>query len=195
MTKKIILGGIVAGVLMFIWSSLAHTVLPIGAMGISTTANEDALIAAFRANLSGPGFYFLPGHQIMQAEQASGADRQRAMDEWQSKYGGGPWAVMVYHPGGASLMEPRQLVGEFASDLIAGLILAFALLMAAARVRSFVGRVVFVVLLGLLPWIIVDFSNWNWYGFPFKYEISQLLDQGIGALLAGIALAWFFRKE
>jgi len=189
MTKKIILGGIVAGVLIFIWSSLAHTVLPIGAMGISTTANEDALVAAFKANLSAPGFYFIPGHQIMQAEQASGADRQRAMDEWQSKYGGGPWAVMVYHQSGASLLEPRQLVGEFASDLVAGLIMAFALLMATARVRSLVSRVVFVMLIGLLPWIIVDFSNWNWYGFPFKYEISQLLDQGIGALLAGIALA------
>lgn len=195
MTKKIILGGIVAGVLIFIWSSLAHTVLPIGAMGISTTANEDAVLATLRANLSGPGFYFIPGHQIMQMEQASGSDRQRLMNDWQTKYGGGPWATIVYHPSGASLMEPRQLVGEFLSDLVAGLILAFALLMAATRVRSFIGRVFFVLLLGLLPWIIVDFSNWNWYGLPFKYEIGQLLDQGIGAALAGVALAWIYRKD
>jgi hypothetical protein len=131
----------------------------------------------------------------MQAEQASGSDRQRTMDEWQTKYGGGPWATLVYHPSGATLLEPRQLVGEFLSDVVAGLILAFALLMAVARVRSFVGRVVFVLLLGLLPWIIVDFSSWNWYGFPFRYEIGQLLDQGIGALLAGIALALIYRKD
>jgi hypothetical protein len=73
--------------------------------------------------------------------------------------------------------------------------MAFALLMATPRVRSFAGRVVFVTLLGLLPWLIVDFSNWNWYGFPLAYEIGQLLDQGPGALLAGIGLAWMFRKE
>jgi hypothetical protein len=195
MTKKIILGGVLAGLLMFVWSSLAHTVLPIGAMGISTTANEDALLSALRTNLSAPGFYFIPGHQMMQAEKASGAERQKAMDEWQTRYGGGAWAVMMYHPAGASVMEARQLIGEFAADLIAGMILAFALFVGTARLRSFWGRVGYVTLIGLLPWLIVDASYLNWYGFPLKYEMGQLLDQGIGAVLAGIGLAVLFRKE
>jgi hypothetical protein len=86
-------------------------------------------------------------------------------------------------------------VGEFAADVIAGLIMAIALLMAALRVRSFWGRAGFVTLIGLLPWLIVDFSFLNWYGFPVAYGISELLDQVIGALLAGIGLAWLFRKE
>jgi hypothetical protein len=195
MTRKIILGGVLAGVLMFVWSSLAHTVLPIGAMGISTTANEDAVLAALKANLSASGFYFMPGHQIMQSERASGAAGAKAMEEWQSKYAGGAWAVMMYHPGGANLMETRQLVGEFVADVIAGMILVFALLMAVARIRTFGGRIGFVTLLGMLPWLIVDSSYLNWYGFPLKYELGQLLDQGVGAVLAGVGLALLFRKE
>lgn len=195
MTKKIAFGGVLAGLLLFAWSSLAHTVLPIGAMGISTTTNDDALLTSLRANLPAPGFYFIPGHQMMQAESASGAERKKMMDEWQSKYGGGAWAVMMYHPSGASLLEPRQLVGEFAADVVAGLIMAFALLMVTARVRSFPGRVVFVTLIGLLPWLIVDFSYLNWYGFPLAYEMGQLLDQAVGAALAGIGLAVLLRKE
>src|ERR671922_1584080 len=118
MTRRIILGGVLAGVLMFVWSSLAHTVLHIGAMGISTTANEDAVLAALKANLSAPGFYFIPGHQMMQAEKASGAERKKVMEEWKSKYGGGPWAVVMYHPSGATAMAAGQLVGEFAADVI-----------------------------------------------------------------------------
>jgi hypothetical protein len=194
MIRKIILGGVLAGVLLFIWSSLAHTVLPIGTMGISTTANEDAVLATLRTNLSAPGLYFIPAHQMMQAA-ASGGDQQKAMADWQSKYGGGPWAVTMYHPSGASVMETRQLVAEFVSDVIAGMILAFALLMAVTRIRSFAGRVGFVTLLGLLPWLIVDFSYLNWYGFPLKYEVAQLLDESVGAVLAGLGLAVLFRKE
>ncbi|HKZ81042.1 MAG TPA: hypothetical protein VJ124_22415 [Pyrinomonadaceae bacterium] len=195
MAKKIILGGLLAGVLMFVWSSLAHTVLPIGEMGISTTANEDAVLAVLKANLSAPGFYFIPGHLMMQAEKSSGADREKAMAEWQSKYGGGPWAVMMYHPSGANAMATRQLVCELLADVFAGFILAFALLMSLARIRTFWGRVVFVTVLGLLPWLIVDASYLNWYGFPFKYGMGQLVDQGIGAMLAGVGLAALFRKE
>ena len=194
MTKKIILGGLLAGLLLFVWSSLAHTVLPIGHMGISTTPNEDAVLAALKSNLTASGLYFMPAHETMEAAK-TGGDQQKAMQEWQSKYGGGAWAFVVYHSSGASVMESSQLVAEFAADVVAGLIMAFALLMAAGRVRSFGGRVAFVTLLGLLPWLIVDFSNWNWYGFPLAYEIGQLLDQGVGALLAGIGLAWLFRKE
>ncbi|MCI0350432.1 MAG: hypothetical protein L0Z53_13485 [Acidobacteriales bacterium] len=92
-------------------------------------------------------------------------------------------------------MEVRQLVGEFLADVVAGMILAFALLMALGRLRSFGGRVGFVALLGFLPWLIVDFSFFNWYGFPPAYEVAQLLDQVIGAFLAGLGLAWLFRKE
>jgi len=195
MIKKIIFGGLVAGVLMFVWSSLAHTVLPIGEMGISTTANEDAVLAALRANMTAPGLYFIPGHQMMQAEKASGSDRQRLMTEWQSKYGGGPWAVTMYHPSGANVMVTRQLVCEFVLDVLAGIILAFALLMSVARIRTFGGRIGFITLLGLLPWLISDASYLNWYGFPFKYGMGQLLDQGIGAVLAGVGLAALFRKE
>ena len=194
MIKKIILGGILAGLAMFVWSSVAHTVLPIGAMGISTSPNEDAILTAFKSNLSAPGFYMIPVHQLFEAEK-TGGDSQKAMTEWQTKYGGGAWAVLIYHPAGATVMEVRQLVCEFVADLIAGLIMAFALWMALARLSTFFARVGFIALIGLLPWLIVDVSNMNWYGFPYAYGIGQLLDQEVGAILAGVVLALLYRRE
>jgi hypothetical protein len=89
----------------------------------------------------------------------------------------------------------RQLGLEFLSDLIGGLIAAFALAMATLRVRTFGARVGFVTLLGVLSWTLVDFSYWNWFGFPSAYEVAQFLDQVVGMALAGVALALFFRRD
>jgi hypothetical protein len=67
--------------------------------------------------------------------------------------------------------------------------------MAAVRVTSFGGRVGFVTLLGLLPYFVISVSHWNWYEFPFTYEMGEFLDTVIGGALAGVGLAWLFRKE
>lgn len=194
MIKKIILGGILAGIVMFAWSSLAHTVLPIGTMGISTTPNDDAILSVLKSSLSSPGFYFIPGYPPLKGEKTSG-DMQKAMTEFQTKYGGGPFALLIYHPAGLSDIQIKQLVCEFISDLVAGLIMAFALWMALSRLTTFVGRVVFITLIGVLPWVVVDVSFMNWYGFPTAYGIGELLDQGIGAILAGVVLALLYRRE
>ena len=84
----------------------------------------------------------------------------------------GPW-LLVYRATGASIVEVRQLVCEFLADLVAGLIMAFALWMALGRVHSFGGRVGVIALIGLLSWLIVDASNVNLYGFPTA-AIGQL---------------------
>jgi len=192
MTKKVVIGGILAGVLMFIWSSIAHTALPIGEMGLSTIPNEDVVLAAMKANMNAPGLYFLPGHEYFVAPPAQREAAMKAMMEKQKTSGS---AIVVYHPNGGEEISGKTLGLEFLSDLFAGWILAFALWAALPRVVSFGGRVVFVTALGLLPFIVSDFSQWNWYGYPARYEFGQILDYGVGALLAGILLAWFFRRE
>ena len=61
MTKKIIIGGVLAALAMFIWNSIAHMLLPIGELGVKSITNEDAVIAAMKANITEDGFYFIPG--------------------------------------------------------------------------------------------------------------------------------------
>jgi hypothetical protein len=45
---KTILSGIVAGVALFVWGFLAHTVLPLGTMGMSTHPHESMLLPAIQ---------------------------------------------------------------------------------------------------------------------------------------------------
>jgi hypothetical protein len=60
--KKVLLPGILGGLLVFVWSAIAHMVLPIGAMGVNGIPNnEDALLTAMKSNIQQPGVYLMPG--------------------------------------------------------------------------------------------------------------------------------------
>ena len=194
MTKKIVIGGVLAGLAMFIWSSIAHMLLPIGEMGIRTIANEDAVTAAMKANITEPGFYFIPGEGMTNAATLPKEQQQAAMEAWQKKYEAGPRAILIYHPTGEKLFMPRYFIVEFLSDVVVGLIAAFALALASEKLRTFAGRIGFVTLLGLLGWVAIEVSYWNWYGFPAAYEAGQFLDQIVGMAFAGTVLAFVMRR-
>jgi hypothetical protein len=195
MMKKILLGGILGGLAMFVWSSVAHMALPIGEMGVKVMPNEDAVMAAMKSNLSEPGFYFFPGEGAMHSVSGASEQQKAAQEAWLKKYEAGPRGVLVYHPTGESPVSPRQLVGELASDIVAVIIVAFALSFALGGLRTTASRIGFVTLLGLLPWVVVDFSYMNWYGFPAALEVAEFLDQIIGMALAGVVLAFVFRRS
>lgn len=194
MTKKIVIGGVLAGLVMFIWSAIAHELLPIGDMGVKTITNEDAVIAAMKANIKEPGFYFFPGEGMSHATTLPKDAQEAAKKAWQEKWEAGPNGVLVYHPTGEKLSMPKLMTIEFLADVVVGLIAAFALAMASEKLRSFAGRVGFVTLLGVLGFALIEVSYWNWYGFPRDFEIGQFLDQVVGMAFAGTVLALVMRR-
>ena len=50
MTTRIIVAGLLGGVAMFIWSTIAHTVLPLGEVGVREMSNEQPVVDALRTN-------------------------------------------------------------------------------------------------------------------------------------------------
>jgi hypothetical protein len=194
MNKKMWIAGLVAGVVMFFWSFVAHEVLPTGEAGLSTTANEDEVLAALKLQITQPGMYFLPGANMVRSKTGTKEERQAAMEAWQKQLAAGPRALLVYHPSGAQMLDPKMLLNEFLSDIVAGLIITWMFVMALPNLRTFGSRILYVTFTGLLGWVIVDFSYWNWFEFPTAYALAQIADYVIGALLAGVFLAWFYRK-
>jgi hypothetical protein len=194
MTKKTWIAGLLAAIVMFIWGFIAHDVLPTAEMALKTTLTEEAVMASIKGNMSGSGMYIIPGKDMTEAKKLSGDAQKAAMKAGQDKWFAGPTAIVVYndHPGPGFGM---LLGAEFLSTLVAALIIAFAFSMALPNLNTFGKRVLFVTLIGLLPLFVVDMSLWNWYRFPDGYAITEVLDYGIGGLLAGIFLAWFYRKE
>ena len=89
-------------------------------------------------------------------------------------------------------MAVRQLLRELVSNIIAAL---FAALVISWLSVSFGRRVIAAVLIGLVGWLSIDVSLWNWYGFPTSYMLAQGVDQAVGWLLAGIGIAFILRPK
>jgi hypothetical protein len=91
--KKVLLPGILGGLVVFVWSAISHMLLPIGAMGFKTIpSNEDAVLTAMKSNIQESGLYFMPGHEQGansggDEEVRSGADGVSGLSsDWRGGY-------------------------------------------------------------------------------------------------------------
>jgi hypothetical protein len=49
---RIVLAGVLGGIVMFIWTSIAHMALPLGEAGIREIRNESAVLGAIQSSMS-----------------------------------------------------------------------------------------------------------------------------------------------
>ena len=190
---RITVGGILAGLVMFVWSFVAHMVLPVGEMGISAVAGEDTVLAALKST-NAEGLYLMPGYEYFQSKSKSSAEQQAAMKATNDKAKLTGSAFIVYRPEGGVEIGLKTLGLSFFADVIACWIFAFALWASMPRIRAFSMRVWLVTIMGLLPFVVSDFGYWNWYRFPGRFMMGRVLDYGLGAVFAGMMLAWWLGR-
>lgn len=178
--KKILIAGIVGGLIVFVWGAVSHMVTD--SMGLKQLPNEDAALAALRESTKESGVYFVPGIDM---SKDTTPEEEAA---WDAKYQAGPSGLLVlYYPApGEQAMGPKQLVTEILTDVLAALCLAFVL---ARLPGSYGSRVLCVVVLGLFAWLTISVPYWNWYHFSMAMTRGELIDQVVGWLLAGLAMA------
>jgi hypothetical protein len=175
MTKRVILAGLLGGVAMFVWSSVAHVALPLGQTGIKEIPNEQAVLGAMHTSLGeAHGFYFFPA-------AGQGPD---AMKQYTQKLAANPSGILIYHPPGAQALTAGQLITEFLTELIESLLVVF--LLAQTRLSSFAARLGFVVIAGVVAALVTNVSYWNWYGFPTTYTAAYMGIQIVGFLCVGL---------
>jgi len=191
MAKKLVVAGVVGGIVFFVWQFIGHDVLPLGDAGIKGIANEDAVIAGLRQNIPEPGFYFFPSGGML-TPGTSSDQRKAAMSKMQEMYRTGPHGILICNPQGAEPITARQLLSELGFDILTCLVAAWLL----AQVGGSAGygkRVLFVAVLGLIPTLAEGLSEWNWYGFPMSYTLAQLAIYVVGFGLAGLLVAYFVK--
>ena len=189
---KILLAGILGGVVMFIWTSIAHMALPLGGAGLREIPNESAVLSAMQSNIGEQtGLYIFPGPGV--GKNATRQEKNEAMKHMGEKMATNPSGILMYHAPGRPMAFGRWLGIEFGTELLEAILVVF--LLAQTVIASFAGRVGLVLVAGILASIATNVSYWNWYGFPCVYTASYMLIQIIGFFLVGIVAAFVLRKS
>ena len=188
---RVLLAGILGGIVMFTWTSIAHMALPLGEAGITEVPNESTVLGAMQSNIGDrTGLYIFPGLGV--GENASREEKSQAMKGMQQKIAANPSGILMYHPPGRQFAFGKSLAIEFSTELLEAILAIW--LLAQTRIASFGGRVGFVLLAGILAAIATNVSYWNWYGFPGVYTTSYMLIEIIGFVLVGIVAGLTLRK-
>jgi|SRR5205807_1657935 len=191
MTIRIFVAGILGGITMFIWTSIAHIALPLAEAGVREIPNEQAALAPLQQNIGDQsGLYLFPGLGV--GPNPTRERRKEAMQHMAEKYASSPSGLLVYHPPGRPLTFGKLLAIEFATELLEAILAVW--LLAQTRLITFGSRVGFILVVGIVAAIATNISYWNWYGFPAVYTASYMFIQIIGFLCVGLVAAFLLRK-
>jgi hypothetical protein len=186
MTMRVLIAGILGGIAMYIWSTIAHVALPLGQVGFSQMPNEAAVLSAAEAsNGARDGLYFFPWVDPKDPQM---------MQKMNAALKTNPSGLLLYHPPGHGMSDMAgPMIAEFIKEIVQALIAAF--LVSLAMLPSYWGRVGFVTLIGVVAAITTNVSYWIWYGFPADYSLAAVFIEFVDYAAAGLAIAWWLGRR
>lgn len=191
MQKKLILGALLGGAVLFLWGAVSHVALGWYERHYRSFTDQQAVEQAVVATVSGSGLYLLPN--LTPAERGlTGAEAAAARQALEERMARGPmmFAVVRIGPGAAF---PMRLGMQFLLFAVAALAATWLLLQ--ARLESFGARAVFVTALALPIVFSAKLPQWNWWDFPAGFILTESADILLGWALLGATLAWVARPE
>jgi hypothetical protein len=189
---RVLLAGILGGIVMFVWTSIAHMALPLGEAGIGEIPNESAVLSAMQTSIADKtGLYIFPGLGV--GKNATREEKNEAMKQMQQRIAANPSGILMYHPPGRQFAFGKSLVIEFSTEMLQAILVIW--LLAQTRIGSLAGRLGFVLIAGILAAITTNVSYWNWYGFPGGYTASYMLIEIVGFVLVGVIAGLVLRQR
>lgn len=180
--KKLVIGAIVGGILVFLWQTLSWTALMLHSKEYQKTPAQDTVLTFLNNHFSETGQYYLPAVD----ENASSEVRQKAMEDMQGK----PWAVVSYHKA-FSMNMVTNIIRGLLVDIIAVFFVCWIL---AANTSPSFGRIfISTVLIGVVGYLFIPYSMHIWYLTPGA--MTNLIDTLLSWGLCGIWLGWWMKRK
>jgi len=187
---RVLIAGILGGIVFFIWGAVAHMVLPLGEMGTRAPLDEDAALAAMTTALgSEAGIYYLP-----YIDSASMKDEAKTA-AYATKASANPYAYVVWQPqatGKSPMDVGPQLTRQAITDLLLGMLLAWVLSLVAGGLSQ---RTAVAAVTGILVTLASHVPYWNWYRYPSDWLTGQAIEVLAGFIVAGAVAAWWLGRS
>ncbi len=189
--RKLIIGTLAGGILIFIWSALSWMVLPTHQDTFKYNANQDALMQMLKEQQTADGAYMLPAVDDTKMKHGS-SEYQKASKELMDAQTGKPWAILIY----GNAMNAMG-GGMFACGLLYDLLIALALCLAvsASSGASFMSRFIICLAIGVAFACKGPLSQHNWMGYPLHYIMGDVWDSIMEAAIAGAFISWWYGRK
>jgi len=185
---RVLVAGLIGGILMFLWGVVAHMALGLGNVGLKQPASESVVLSTLHEGLGDKaGVYILPSLDPKKMGDPAEviASQQQAIRS--------PYAWVVYLPQGDDMTRMGPQIGrQWASDTLSALALAFVMGLAGIGFRR---RLALAAAAVAFAWLSTMVPYWNWYRFPLDFTWAALIEQLIGWLIAGAAMAWWLGRS
>jgi hypothetical protein len=179
--KKIIIGGIVGGIIIFICQTLSWTILDLHRPANQYTAKQNEIMNFLNSQLTEDGSYFMPSYP-------AGASNE-VMEQHMKEAEGKSWAVVAYH---------KELKMNMGMNIFRGLIVdiimvcLFCWILSRFANPGFSNVFIASLLTGLIVFINVPYTIHIWFE---TFDLgASLIDAVAGWGLAGIWLGWWYGK-
>lgn len=179
--KKLIIGSLVGGIILFIWQSLSWTVLDIHGAEYKQAPAQDSLASYLNSALPEDGQYMVP----IPDKSASMDDREKFMEQMKGK----PWAVINFHKS-----YDIDMVGNMIRELIAGIIAAFFVCWILMKQMSpgFLTTFISCILIGVAAYLFFPYTGFVWFQNPGA--MTFLIDALAAWALCGLWLGWWLNR-
>ena len=178
MGKRILLGGLLGGLTVFIWQMISHMFIPWFHNSLNGFDNPKEVEAAIVKNVKGSGMYISPW-------LPHGAPEDK-MTEAQKQMTEGFSIFASVHPNGKHGMA-EALPLQFGCNVIGAVLCTFILCQFKhAGMGCRVGVVLFFALFAVTTSVI---PNWAWWGHSPSFTGFLIFDHVVGWGLAGFVLA------
>jgi hypothetical protein len=183
--KKLLIGAIVGGLLIFIWQTLSWTMLDLHRPSQDYTAKQDTIMNVLNANLDKDGGYYMPAVP----KGTSFEDAIKAGEKMQGK----PWAIIQYHKSFDANMNAMYM--NMGRGLIANIVMVWLLCWILAKwgKTGFGNIFIACIFTGLIVFINQPYNTFIWYKI---FDVrAHLIDALASWGLCGIWLGWWMSRK
>lgn len=180
--KKLIIGAIVGGIIIFIWQTLSWTVLNLHHANQEYTPKQDSILAFLGRQFSEDGSYMVPAYPPGTPYD----EMQKTMDDRKGK----PWAQIQYHTQMNTNMGANIGKGLIVNIIMVALLCWVLMKITAPRFSTIFISCLFV---GIIIFTNSPYTVHIWY---IKADImAHLYDALLSWGLCGIWLGWWLTRK
>lgn len=180
--KKTLIGGIVGGLIIFIWQAMSHMAFNLHEPNQKYSAGQDSVLAAIKMHIKEPGGYILP--------RMKDALSMEQMEAFTKSLEGKPWAMVRFYQA-----YEIDMGSNMARGLIVNILLAILLIWVIRNLKNpskgLILKLSLVV--GFIAFMNISYTEHIWY--PVFDLRAQLIDAFVSWGLCGVWLGYWMTKR